>query len=160
MGNTIHCKFCGLDNIRKDGETRGKTRYECKDCGKHFTLGDSREKLNLQTRLLIALLYSSKSMSAIEIANYLGVSRVSVHNCIKEVLGRFEEPISNLYSRKVITDNIQNAVNSIDKKYSSSSNLDNSKSNQWTIFDLSQSSTIKGILLLKKTPKEKNETTQ
>ena len=159
MSKIIQCKFCGCENIRKDGETREKTRYECKDCGKHFTIGDGREKINMQTKLLISLLYSTKSMRIIDIANYLGVSRPTVYNCITDVLGRFDEPVSSLYSRKAHTNELEGTIRSIDKKHSTSNNQDN-YSNEWTVFDLSQASKIKGILLLKKIPKIKKVATR
>lgn len=154
MANNNQCKFCGSDRIRKDGETRGKTRYECKECGKHFTFGDKREKLDLQTKILIALLYSSKSMKVIEIANYLGVSRVAIYNCIKEVLGRFDEPTTSLQAKKVEPTKMLGEINRIERNYISSVNQDNNKASEWMIFDLSKSSTTLGILLLKKIPRK------
>ena len=52
------CKYCGSINCNEDGIVYNKQRYYCKDCLKHFRLGDNRIKHDIKERELVLLLYS------------------------------------------------------------------------------------------------------
>ena len=41
----VKCKFCGSNNLRKDGKSfNGSQMYKCKDCGRSFSSGDNNKK--------------------------------------------------------------------------------------------------------------------
>jgi transposase-like protein len=51
------CKFCGSDALRKNGFTRGKQRYFCKNCERNHVKGDVREKHPKVARYAATVLY-------------------------------------------------------------------------------------------------------
>ena len=51
------CKHCGCDKRVKNGYVQGKQRYKCKDCGKTYREGDSRERYSNEQRLRVIKWY-------------------------------------------------------------------------------------------------------
>ncbi|MDR0556084.1 MAG: hypothetical protein LBG20_03745 [Holosporaceae bacterium] len=51
------CKFRGSDTLRKNGFTRGKQSYFCKNCGKNQVEGDDREKHHPVAKHIATVLY-------------------------------------------------------------------------------------------------------
>ncbi|MDR0581184.1 MAG: hypothetical protein LBG04_03685 [Holosporaceae bacterium] len=51
------CKFCGSEALRKNGITRGKQRYFCKNCERNRVAGDNREKHSEMERYVAMVLY-------------------------------------------------------------------------------------------------------
>jgi hypothetical protein len=51
------CKFCGSEELRKNGFTRGKQRYFCKNCGRNHVDGDVRERHHKVVKYMAIVLY-------------------------------------------------------------------------------------------------------
>ncbi|MDR0555458.1 MAG: hypothetical protein LBG20_00375, partial [Holosporaceae bacterium] len=51
------CKFCGSEELRKNGITRGKQRYFCKNCERNQVEGDGREKHPPFAKYMATVLY-------------------------------------------------------------------------------------------------------
>jgi transposase-like protein len=51
------CKHCGCEKRVKNGYVQGKQRYKCKDCGKTYREGDSRERYSNEQRLRVIKWY-------------------------------------------------------------------------------------------------------
>jgi transposase-like protein len=51
------CKHCGCEKRVKNGYVQGKQRYKCKDCGKTYREGDSRERYSNEQRLRVIKRY-------------------------------------------------------------------------------------------------------
>ena len=89
----INCKKCNKSRIVKNGRSRGKQRYECKDCGYNFTQGDNRARQeNEAKKSLAVLLYSLGRGSFRFIGRILDVSNVSVYKWINKIADKLEEP--------------------------------------------------------------------
>ncbi|MCL1908049.1 MAG: hypothetical protein FWG12_01625 [Holophagaceae bacterium] len=56
------CKKCGSSNAVKSGVVAGKQRYQCKDCGCNFRIGDSRtnERVAVKKAMCILLYAMAK----------------------------------------------------------------------------------------------------
>ena len=54
---SISCKSCDSIEIVKNGNSYGKQRYKCKECGLNFVLGDKRIKYGAQDRFKVLKLY-------------------------------------------------------------------------------------------------------
>ena len=77
----MYCCQCGSDNYRKNGITRGKQRYLCKECGYNFTNIHGRgypPELQIQ-----ALKLYSENMGIRSIGRFLGVDPSTVMNWIR-----------------------------------------------------------------------------
>jgi transposase-like protein len=54
----IICKHCGSSNYRKDGYSKVKQRYKCRDCDRIFSQGDRREKYGIEKKIRVIKLYT------------------------------------------------------------------------------------------------------
>jgi transposase len=84
------CKLCKSEEIKKNGQIRGKQRYKCKECGYTYVLGDKRVKLNDKVEALVLLLYSTGKGSYRFIARLLGVSVYAVYIWVKRAGNRYK----------------------------------------------------------------------
>ena len=87
--NTICCKYCNSDNVRKYGKYKDTQYYLCKDCGRRFASGDRIPKMQNSTKTIAdALNMYYEGMSLAEIrrnliqqdTNY--ISRVTAYNWV------------------------------------------------------------------------------
>lgn len=53
----LRCKHCGNDGKVKNGRPNGKQRYKCKECGRNYVSGDSREKYSVDKKLKVVCMY-------------------------------------------------------------------------------------------------------
>jgi transposase-like protein len=83
--------MCKSEEIKKNGQIRGKQRYKCKECGYTYVLGDKREKLNDKVEALVLLLYSTGKASYGFIARLVGVSSPTVYRWIKRIAKSYPE---------------------------------------------------------------------
>lgn len=72
----MYCCQCGSANYRKNGFTRGKQRYLCKDCGYNFTNNHGRG-YPLEVQIQALKLYS-ENMGIRSIARFLEVDPSTV----------------------------------------------------------------------------------
>lgn len=55
------CRFCNGKTLVKKGFMNGKQRYKCKNCGKHITENDTREKYDKTSKFLAFSMKSTGS---------------------------------------------------------------------------------------------------
>lgn len=48
----MRCKYCGSENVVKNGSAKGEPIFKCKDCGHRFTLGSDFPKMRTQSRII------------------------------------------------------------------------------------------------------------
>jgi transposase-like protein len=53
----LRCKHCGSEEKVRNGCPNGKQRYKCKECGKNYVSGDSREKYSNDKKLKVVRMY-------------------------------------------------------------------------------------------------------
>lgn len=93
QNNTPHCPKCGSDNRRKSGLAKGAQRYECKDCGCHYTRS-TRHGYSEEQRLRALEMYR-EGLGFRRIGRLLKVSNVCVLNWIRSFGQRLKEKISS-----------------------------------------------------------------
>jgi transposase len=76
------CKHCHSENFYKSDFTRGKQRYKCKDCGRHFVIGDDRtnDKI-IGTKALCVVLYSLAKASYAMLGKIFDRDRSQIYRC-------------------------------------------------------------------------------
>lgn len=89
---SIHCKGCGSSNYHLAGKMNGKQRYRCKDCNRHYTMQDRREKYTDAQRLQALLLFR-KGLSLRSIAEIIGTNNVTVLQWIRSIGRRLKESV-------------------------------------------------------------------
>ena len=88
----IKCKKCSSPKYVYSDYIRGHKRYECKDCGCNFKLGDNRGKTPSSVKALALLLYGSGKASYGMIARLFNVSRSTVLYWIRTMDSKLPEP--------------------------------------------------------------------
>src|SRR5713101_381251 len=89
----LTCKHCGAGTFVKHGCARGRQRYLCKGCGRHFVKGDKRVKESLVIKKALAVtLYSLAKGSFSMLGKVFGVSRALTYRWIKEEAAMLPEP--------------------------------------------------------------------
>ncbi len=89
----VTCKHCGSEASVKHGQARGKQRYRCKRCGRHFVEGDSRVKDSLAVKKALAIvLYSLAKASFGMLGKVFGVSRSLTYRWIRDEAQALPEP--------------------------------------------------------------------
>ena len=53
------CKNCKSKSVVKNGITRGKQRYKCKDCGYNFVVGDGRTNERIAAKKAMCVIFYS-----------------------------------------------------------------------------------------------------
>jgi transposase len=90
----IMCKHCGTRNAVKHGQARGKQRYRCKRCHRHFVEGDERVKASLGVKKALAVvLYSLSKTSFGMLGKIFGVSRSLTYRWIREEAEALPNPV-------------------------------------------------------------------
>ena len=81
----VNCKNCESGCIVKNGKTREKQRYRCKECGYNFVEGDGRtnEKITAKKAMCV-LLYSLSKASYSMLAKIFDTWPSLVYRWIKE----------------------------------------------------------------------------
>src|SRR4030067_3103791 len=65
----MKCKYCGSENIVKNGSAKGSQVFKCKGCGHRFTEGSDFPKMRTQSRIIstsIDLYFEGLSVRKIE----------------------------------------------------------------------------------------------
>jgi transposase len=75
------CPRCKSDNTRKNGKTRGRQKYLCKECGYSHSVEYKWYSEEFKQRALELYL---EGLGFRSIARFLGCSHVAVYNWIKE----------------------------------------------------------------------------
>ena len=89
----VTCKHCSSGDWVKHGLARGKQRYHCKRCRRHFVEGDARVKESLAVKKALAVvLYSLAKASFGMLGKVFGVSRALTYRWIKEEAEALPEP--------------------------------------------------------------------
>ena len=89
----ITCKNCQQTHTVKNGFVRGKQRYQCRDCGYNFVLGDERHSHTTEIKkALCIILYSLGKASFGFLAKLLGVSRTTTYYWIRRAAANTDEP--------------------------------------------------------------------
>lgn len=69
------CKYCGSNNLVKDGYVHGKQRFLCKECAKTSRYGDQRCRYSLEKKVKVIKLYTEgMGLRAIERLEGISVS--------------------------------------------------------------------------------------
>jgi len=89
---SICCKGCGSIRYHLAGKMNGKQRYRCKDCNRHYTTQDRREKYTDAQRLQALLLFR-KGLSLRSIAEIIGTNNVTVLQWIRSIGRRLKESV-------------------------------------------------------------------
>ena len=76
------CRFCSSNTVIKSGFVRGKQRYRCHDCGKHFIVELSSRGMPTQVKIQ-ALLLIKEGLGFRSTARILQVSLTAVLNWFK-----------------------------------------------------------------------------
>lgn len=71
------CKYCGNENIVKDGKAKGKQQYVCHSCGHKFIEGSDFPKMRVESRII---------STAIDMY-YEGLSVRKVQNQLQRIFG-------------------------------------------------------------------------
>jgi len=87
----MNCKHCESTHYVKAGKIRGKQRYQCKNCCRHFTDTPSPGK-PLAMKALAVLLYAVGNASLGMIARLLKVSNVAVLKWVRKEAQKIQEP--------------------------------------------------------------------
>ena len=89
----VSCKHCGSTDSVKHGQARGKQRYRCRRCGRHFVEGDGRVKESLAVKKALAIvLYSLAKASFGMLGKVFGVSRSLTYRWIRNAAEALPEP--------------------------------------------------------------------
>jgi len=84
------CKRCGENSTLKAGVINGRQRYQCRDCGYFFRLGDKRKSSQSDAKqVMCILLYSLTSCSYRVVSSLVEYDPAFVYQCVK----KFEEQL-------------------------------------------------------------------
>ncbi len=87
------CKNCKSERIVKSGKVRGKQRYQCKECGYNFVIGDERTNEKIAAlKALCVLLYSLGKGSYNMLGKLFKRNRSLIYRWIREAGINTEEP--------------------------------------------------------------------
>lgn len=93
----MKCPRCKSKKIRKDGNAKGKQRYNCKDCDYHFTV-EKKSTAATEIDKKNALQLYLEGLGFRSIGRFLKVSHVAVYQWIK----KFGEKIDDIKSEQEI----------------------------------------------------------
>jgi len=88
------CKFCSSNKVIKSGITRGVQRYHCKDCKRHYVLGDKRQKYDNKIKSQAVVMYLN-NCGFRAIGRILDIPFQLVHHWIKQAGKIVEEEVNN-----------------------------------------------------------------
>ena len=81
----MKCRHCRSTNTRKNGKTKGKQRYLCKDCGRTFTKQPPKYSAKVKQKAIVMYL---NNVGIRKVALFTGCSPSTVVNWIREKHGR------------------------------------------------------------------------
>lgn len=87
----MHCIHCGSRNYCKNGTTKGKQRYRCKECGYNFTNLHGRG--HSPDKRLAALKLYKEGLGFSAIGRFLGVSDVTALNWVRSAGEKIKEAL-------------------------------------------------------------------
>jgi transposase len=121
---SIKCKNCGSEEIRKSGKVRGKQRYRCKECGLNFVIGDERtnEKI-IALKALVVLLYTLGKGSYNMLGKIFGRNRSLIYRWIKEAGLKFDDPVIDGEIKEIEFDEMWHYIGKKNEKSGSSKRL-------------------------------------
>lgn len=115
MAEGLKCKRCGSELYCKNGQTKGKQRYKCKECGFQFTDTKPRGK-SKELKEIAVILYVYCGISMLKIGKMCGVSDVAVLHWIREAAKDAPELNPKSDSGIVMIDEMWHFVNGKDNK--------------------------------------------
>ena len=120
METAINCKKCTQVNIRKSGKVRGKQRYECKNCGCNFVIGDERTNHKIVAlKALVVIFYALGKGSYNMLGKIFKRDPSLIYRWIKEAGLVLEEPIPSADIKEIEFDELWHFIGS--KKINSGS---------------------------------------
>ena len=109
----VICKNCHSDNNTRNGKTRGKQRYKCKECGLNFVVGDERTSDSIiALKALVVLLYSLAKGSYGMLGKIFGRHRSLIYRWVKEAGLSLNEPVINGEIKEIEFDEMWHFINS------------------------------------------------
>ena len=122
----ISCKRCKGSSIFKNGKTRNKQRYRCRNCSYNFVLGDKRAKeFTAIKRAFAVIMYSLGKASYGFIAKLFGVTPPAVLKWIRKEAALLREPKITTEIREIEIDEMWHFIQSKKTK--------NGSSKPWTV---------------------------
>ncbi len=88
----MECKRCGSNKINKNGNSLGKQRYICKECGKTFF--DTEPKFSEETKRKAILMYLN-NVGVRKTALFIGCSRTTISKWVKKAKGQLDEMLKD-----------------------------------------------------------------
>ena len=120
----IICKGCNSDKNTKNGKTRGKQRYKCKECGLNFVVGDNRTNESIVAiKALVVLLYALAKGSYNMLGTIFNRNRSLIYRWVKEAGLSFEEPIIDGEIKEIEFDEMWHYIGSKKTNFGSSKPL-------------------------------------
>ena len=83
----MKCRHCRRTNTRKNGKTKGKQRYLCKDCGRTFTKQPPKYSAKVKQKAIVMYLNNVGIRKA---ALFTGCSPTTILNWIREKHGKLK----------------------------------------------------------------------
>jgi transposase len=81
---SLVCKKCGSTKYLKNGKVRGQQRYQCKNCGYNFTVGDLRKRQkNESLKLLCILLYRLCNCTYKKLGEICDLAPTTIYDWVK-----------------------------------------------------------------------------
>lgn len=95
----MHCNRCGSVNYCKSGYARGRQRYKCRDCGRHFT--NAHGLGHPPIKQVQALQLYAENMGIRSISRHLGVSPATVVLWVRDRGQKLIEQLRQSIPKKV-----------------------------------------------------------
>ncbi len=99
----MQCKYCGSENLRKDGHVSNKQVYECKECGHKFNDNQNFTKMRVDKSTIVTALnlyYDGlslrKAQRNLEQIFEVKVSQVTILNWVKKYSSLVKEFVETL----------------------------------------------------------------
>jgi transposase-like protein len=78
------CKRCGSTKYQKNGKVRDRQRYQCKNCGYNFTVGDLRKRQeNESLKVLCILLYRLCNCTYKKLGEICDLAPTTIYDWVK-----------------------------------------------------------------------------
>ena len=96
----MNCSKCNSTNYVKAGFVKGRQRYKCKDCFRHYSVLQKSTASSKETKRMALQLYL-EGLGFNSIGRVLGVSHVSVQNWIRD-FGKSAESLKSSHKIEVM----------------------------------------------------------
>jgi len=114
----MKCKYCGSKEFTKAGHIRGRQRYKCRACERHFTDTPMRGK-PAAVKDFAVYMYTLCNASLGMIGRTLGVSNVSVMKWVRAAALKLERPKVDAAPTIIMVDEMWHFVNGKKTKFGS-----------------------------------------